>query len=88
MANALEWIGAALQLAGLAAMIGTVIAVVQAWRNGVPWWSGGALWYTTSLQPPAARPHIRAAWRRFGLGAALSFAGVLLATVSGGGGAP
>ncbi len=88
MANALEWIGAALQFAGLVAIIGTLIAVVQAWRNGVPWWSGGTIWYSPSRQPPAARPHIRAAWQRFAASALLSFAGVLLAALSRGGGTP
>ncbi|MBR0656870.1 hypothetical protein [Plastoroseomonas arctica] len=70
--------GCLLLATGMVFLVGGMVAIVQAWRNGLPWWSGGMMWFNTSLQPPAARPHIRAAWRRYGRAALFCFAGIIL----------
>ena len=56
----------------LAAAIGCFLSVVMAWRSGVPITYGGLGWFGAASDkvPDAARPHIRRAWRFFGIAAA------------------
>ncbi|MBR0665886.1 hypothetical protein GXW71_16125 [Roseomonas hellenica] len=58
-------VGAMLLVAGLGFLLASLMAMTRAWRGGLPWWSGGLIWFTPSRQPPAARPHMRTALRRW-----------------------
>ncbi|HEY4251841.1 MAG TPA: hypothetical protein VGM87_11590 [Roseomonas sp.] len=57
--------GAMLMVAGLGFLMASLVSMTRAWRGGLPWWSGGLIWFTPSRQPPEARPHMRAALRRW-----------------------
>ncbi|MDB5317733.1 MAG: hypothetical protein JWO26_1287 [Rhodospirillales bacterium] len=74
----LDVTGAILMLVGLAFIIASLVSTIRAWRNGLPWWSGGMIWFMPSRQPPAARPHMRAALRRFFVGMAFGLGSTLL----------
>lgn len=83
LSTVLTVLGSALMAVGLGFVLGAMVAMVRVWRNGVPWWSGGMVWFNTALQPPDARPHIRTALRRFALSALFSFAGVMMLAATG-----
>lgn len=76
-------IGAVLLVAGLYFIGASLASIVRAWRNGLPWWSGGMIWFTPSRQPPAARPHMQAALRRWLAAVPLLFGGMLLLVLAG-----
>ncbi|MES2711185.1 MAG: hypothetical protein V4653_06355 [Pseudomonadota bacterium] len=78
MPTILAWLSGALMMAGVVLALAAAVAVFRAWVNGIPWWSGGMVWFNAGLQPPAARAHVRSAWRRFGLAALCSLAGTLI----------
>jgi hypothetical protein len=75
--------GAVLLVAGIYFIGASLVSIVRAWRGGLPWWSGGMIWFTPSRQPPAARPHMQAALRRWLAAVPLLFGGMLLLIMAG-----
>ncbi len=65
MSTALTILGGVLMAVGLGFVAASLVSMGRAWRGGLPWWSGGLIWFTPSRQPPAARPHMRAALLRW-----------------------
>jgi len=76
--GAMGLLGGTLLFGALIPLGAFFMSMARAWRNGLPWWSGGLVWFRAEAQPPAARPHMRAAMRRFGLFALCGLGAVAL----------